>query len=137
MSFSLKLVSKLFQEFTQADSRRFTWRDFEADRSRCLEIDQELELGRALDGKIGGFGALKYPVDVNRGAAAYRHVVRSIRHQGARLECLARVSADRKPAGQRGLREKLPRLKGEWRTAGKLASELRRMVWPSPPSRCR
>jgi hypothetical protein len=56
------------------------WRDFEADRSRCLEIDQELELGRALDGKIGGLGALQYPVDVNRGAAAYRHVVRSIRH---------------------------------------------------------
>src|SRR5262249_42363161 len=38
-------------------------RKVEADRSRCLEIDEELKLGRALDRKIGGFGALQYPID--------------------------------------------------------------------------
>jgi hypothetical protein len=40
----------------------------EAERLRGLEIDDQLELGRLLDRKIGGFGALQNLVNVSCGA---------------------------------------------------------------------
>jgi hypothetical protein len=43
-------------------------RDREAERLGRLEVDDQLELGRLLDGEIAGFGAFQNLVHMGRGA---------------------------------------------------------------------
>src|SRR6516164_4964520 len=44
-------------------------RDFEAERLRGLEVDDQIKLGWLLDGQVGGLLALENPADINPGAA--------------------------------------------------------------------
>jgi hypothetical protein len=44
-------------------------RDRQTDLFRRLQVDYKFEFSRLLDGKIGGFGAFQYFIDVRGGAA--------------------------------------------------------------------
>src|SRR5712692_9230089 len=69
--------------------------DYEADGSRGLEVDHQLELRRLLERQIGGLGALEDLVDEDRRAPAVLHGIRTIGDQPAGLdirpECTTRL----------------------------------------------
>jgi hypothetical protein len=50
--------------------------DREAERLSGLEVNDELELGGLLDGKVGGFGALEDSVDVASGTRKLSGILR-------------------------------------------------------------
>ena len=52
-----------FDDFVGAGEDR--WRDREAERLGCVEVDDQLECRRLLDRQIGGLGALEDPSGVN------------------------------------------------------------------------
>src|SRR5262245_10639128 len=53
---------------------------------RGLQIDDELELGRLLDGQIRGLGASEDLVDVGCRAAIQGGVVRAVRNEASRID---------------------------------------------------
>src|SRR5262249_14294798 len=55
-------------------------RDGEAERFRCLEVDDQLELGRLLHRQSAGLRAFEDAVDIGRGAAEEIGEVRSVGH---------------------------------------------------------
>src|SRR5262249_36230969 len=61
-------------------------RDGEAEGLSGLEVDDELEFRRLLDGQVGGFGTLENLVNVRRGSPPQICEVRSVRHQPARID---------------------------------------------------
>ena len=83
----------------------------EAERLGGAQIDQKLELCWALRRHQTRLGALHYLVDVESRAATHRHVVRSVGHQGAGLECLSRVGAERQTPCKREPCDESSRLK--------------------------
>src|SRR5262249_47401856 len=61
-------------------------RNVEAQHLGGLEIDDQLELGRLLDGEVGGLGAFQYLVHVLRSASIDLPAFRSVGHQSAGLD---------------------------------------------------
>jgi hypothetical protein len=62
---------RLTQWISSARAEQRGWNG-EAQRLRCPEVDEELELGRGFNRKIRGLVALQYLIDINSGAAADR-----------------------------------------------------------------
>src|SRR5687768_15533096 len=58
-------------------------RDGEAERFRGLEVDDELELRRSLDGEVARLRATEYPIDVTRQLVPHRQEVGAVGHQAA------------------------------------------------------
>src|SRR6516225_8092212 len=58
-------------------------RDRDAERLRCLEVNDQLETGRLLDRQIGGLLALEDPAGISAGLAPDINVVNSITDQAA------------------------------------------------------
>src|SRR5687767_3921633 len=63
-------------------------RDRQPERRGCLEVDDELELGRLLDGKISGLRALEQPVYEARGLPVEVEIVDPVGHDAADLRAL-------------------------------------------------
>jgi hypothetical protein len=89
-------------------------RDREAERLGRLEVDDQLELGRLLDGEIAGLGAFQNLVHVGRGAPKQIGAVRSIGHEAPDLDefpervhrgdrCFAAGSTRRRRSGKNRL----------------------------------
>jgi len=66
-------------------------RHFEAKRPGGLEIDDQLVLGRHLNGQVGGLSALEDAVDIARRALALVEQVRSIRNQAAASDIIGGI----------------------------------------------
>ena len=64
-------------------SRQHIWWDREADLLGGFEIDDQLELGGLLDGKIGWLRAFEYPVNIYGGAPKQVGGVRAVVHKAA------------------------------------------------------
>src|SRR5262245_16024238 len=64
-------------------------RQLDANRLGGLEVDQQLELRRLLDGQIGGLGAACYPVNELGDARELRRDARPVGQQAARLHPFA------------------------------------------------
>src|SRR5712692_11073488 len=64
-------------------------RDRQTERSRGLEVDDELERLRLLKGEVTGLGAFQDPVDVACGAAEQVRHVRRIGHEAASFHGLS------------------------------------------------
>jgi hypothetical protein len=73
--------SVLFDDLVGAGEQRL--RHGEAERLRGLHIDDQLELGRLLEWKLGGVFAFQHPVDVVGGFSLCGAEVGPIRHQTA------------------------------------------------------
>src|SRR5262249_14648112 len=65
--------------------REHRWWDDETQSLRRLEVDDELELARLLDGKVGRLGALENPVHVGRGAPKHLRDVGAITEESTRV----------------------------------------------------
>src|SRR6266545_181523 len=63
-------------------------RDRQAEGLGGLEVDYEFERDGLLDGKIRGFRALQYLMDVGSGPSMLVGETRSISHDASRLGCL-------------------------------------------------
>src|SRR5262249_46717990 len=63
-------------------------RNRQAESFRGLEVDDQLEFGGLLDGKVGGLGALEDLVHVNCGLLEDVGKARSVGHQPPELYCL-------------------------------------------------
>src|ERR1043166_6036883 len=63
--------------------------DGEAECFGGLEVDDQLELRRLLDGEFGGLGALQDLVDVGRGTPKDISSVRSIGHQAPGIDIVS------------------------------------------------
>src|SRR5262249_9724877 len=61
-------------------------RDRQAERLRCLEVDDQIELGRLLDRQIGGLGPLEDPINVNRRSSLHLRNIYPIGHEATRLD---------------------------------------------------
>src|SRR5713101_7270832 len=66
------------------------WRDRQAEGLGGLEVDDQLELRRLLDGQVGGLGALEDLVDVGRGPPKHISKVRSIGHEAPGIDKLSK-----------------------------------------------
>src|SRR5262249_9391235 len=64
---SCAALSALFDHLIRPQQQRL--RDRQAKRLGRLQINHQLELGRLLDGQVGGLGALEDLIDIDRGAA--------------------------------------------------------------------
>src|SRR5262245_55729579 len=71
------LDAPLFDHLIRPRQQR-RW-DGEAERLRGLEVDDKLELGRLLDGKIGGLSAVEDLVHIRGDAAKEVDIVRPVR----------------------------------------------------------
>ena len=79
------------------------WRHAEAERLGGLEIDDQLELGRLLDGQIGRLGALQDLVHLRSGTPVQVSIVRSVGHETASVHRFAEPGHRRQPILQRKL----------------------------------
>ena len=73
------------------------WRDFEAERLGCLEVDDQFELGRELNGQIGDWGAFEYLVHVGCGATKTVLKINSIANEPARFHVFTVSTNNREP----------------------------------------
>src|SRR5438094_7546792 len=78
-------------------------RNGEAEGFRSLEVDDQLELRRLLDGQVAGLGALEDLVHVDGGAPPLVAQTGPIGHQAARLHVLRDGADRREPVPQREL----------------------------------
>src|SRR6516162_2637393 len=60
-----------------------SWCHRETERSRCLEINDQLELARLLDRKVGGLLALEDAIDIGCGAAEQIGALNSVGNQAS------------------------------------------------------
>src|SRR6516165_906049 len=60
-------------------------RNIDAQRLRCLQVDDELEFSRHLHGHLRWFLAFEDPADIDAGLAKLVRKVRAITHQSARF----------------------------------------------------
>jgi len=60
-----------------------SWCHRETERSRCLEINDQLELARLLDRKVGGLLALEDAIDIGCGAAEQVGAVNTVSDQAS------------------------------------------------------
>src|SRR6476659_2441376 len=81
--------SPLFDHLVGADEKR--WRNGQADRFSCGQVDNEIELGRLLDRKVGGLRPSQNFVDEVSGASEQVRIVWSIRHKTSRFDELLTV----------------------------------------------
>src|SRR5262252_7603672 len=88
-SCAVAIASLLIDQLIRAAQHGRRNRDTE--RLRGLEIDRELEGGRALDRQIGGSCAAQDPVDITRGTPEHPGHVRSIGHEPAILAAFSAV----------------------------------------------
>src|SRR6266480_3325036 len=80
-------------------AEQYVLRNVDSERLRGLEVDHQLELGRLLDGKIRGPGALQNLVDVLRRVVEGRGEVISIAEQPARDRVIAQRRRHRQSGG--------------------------------------
>src|SRR5450631_2358803 len=69
-------------------AQQYRLRNREAERLRCLEVDDKVELGRLLDRQVGRIGALENLVHIASGATEKVSKVRSIGHQAPEFHLL-------------------------------------------------
>ena len=73
------------------------WRHIEAKRLGGLEVDRQLELDRALDGKLARFRALKDAIGIGRGAPKIMDQISSVGQQATELsEVTERIDGGRR-----------------------------------------
>src|ERR1700674_2349126 len=76
--------------------RAYFFGKIEPERLGGLEIDDELELGRLLDGKIGRLGPLQDSIDIDGGAPVKIRSVYVIGHQATGLDDLTLIGVHRR-----------------------------------------
>src|SRR5512144_3014119 len=96
-------MATLLDDLVRSQQQRL-W-DREAERLRGLEVDYQLELGRLLDGQLGGPGTLEDLVHEDRRAPPDVVDVRAVAHQTAGLDVLPELVHGREPAPSRQLRD--------------------------------
>ena len=77
------------------------WRNIEAVRFGGLEIDDQLELRRLLEGEIARFGPLQDLIHVRRGAPVNVDHLGSVGHEAAGVRKFPQVSDQRQPIAGR------------------------------------
>jgi hypothetical protein len=78
-------------------------RDFQAERLRGVEVDDQLELGGLLDRQLARFRALEDLVHIDRGAPEEITVIRAVAHETASLHGLLQPGHRRQPVRNRQL----------------------------------
>src|SRR6266481_5492443 len=84
---------------------KYRLRDRQAEGLGGLEVDDQLELRRLLDGQVRGVGAFEDLVDVGRGAAIQISIVRSIGHKAPGIDILPKLEHGRQPVLSRQVPE--------------------------------
>ena len=87
------VVNTSFENLVSAQPKRL--RDGEAQRLRCLHVQDEPVLGRLLDGELGRLGALEDLVHVDGGPSKEIVQVWAIRHQAAGRDRLSKIAHQR------------------------------------------
>src|SRR5438128_3159583 len=102
-----RLLSRsLFDHVIRAQEQRL--RDREAERSRRLQIDHQLERRRLLDGEVRRLCALEDLIDEGRGLAELFTDACSVRNEAAGLHVFTRGIDHRQPVFRRQRRGLLP-----------------------------
>src|SRR5262245_14184255 len=83
-------------------------RDRETEGLGGLEIDDQLKLGRLLNGEVGGLGTFEDPVHIGRGAPGLLGEVRAIRHETTSIHEFPTKEHRRDPGCCRKVRKPLP-----------------------------
>src|SRR5437867_5754796 len=78
--------------------REHGWRDRQAEGLGSLEVKDQLELGRLLDGEVGGLGALENLVHEDGGAAEEIREVSAVTDESTSLGILLRSAGTRQAA---------------------------------------
>src|SRR5262245_34256607 len=89
-------------------------RDFEAECFRGFQIEDELEFGRLLNWKVGGFGTLEDLVDVAGGTPKQVLEIGPVRHERAGCHIFAKPLKRRQSLRDGEIRNALSIAKGEW-----------------------